>query len=556
MKYKIILLVVFVFLFQLYIAERVIYHDDVVFAGFAKERLFFDTEINAHPVLPVWFDVLFTEMFGVSNRTLRLTSIFFTAAAILLVYFIAYRRDEKTAFLAACIVGLSAWHIRSSQMNSGSDGGIFTFFFLLTLFFFLELQNNLDNLRYILATGVSLGFAFLSKETAFLIFPIIIIIMIIKKYPWKLMVKYTVLITISALLIFSIFPITDYMYNNGETFTAIIHRIEKVATGIPSIYNLLFIQFFSIFKILIWIGPFFLCLAASEIWYKKTKIIEDPMFIYLCVIVSFYSLCIPATLDKTRYLMIIIPVLGIYSAECIMRKIQELHLLKKDFIIPAISTLLFFIFFLILNSTINIASYESNDNPLTLLKQGHTSFSIPVFTETDNSGFLLNFQIIGLAYLLTGCCLGVILFFKNNPILCKYCFFLILAIGIAYNFVVLEEYAFHLTSPNYSNAIKELIAYGQEHNIKQPLYILKNYELVYYLGDNYTAFVTTYGLSDTDPAKIAQFQQELKDNGGTIMFTDMPPIARDGNLWQTINSCKKDLTISDKGIEIGYVFTC
>jgi hypothetical protein len=283
------------------------------------------------------------------------------------------------------------------------------------------------------------------------------------------------------------------------------------------------------------------------------KEINSLLYITIGVIFSFYLFLVPSNLDKTRYLMVSIPFIAILSAQGIVYATK--HFQNRHWAMIGVLSVLFSVFFLIINTDIRIISYESNENPLAQLKQWNTNFSIPVFTETDNSGFLLNFRIFLITYVLTGI-LFVILFFSTRRNICTIAVILLLGLSLAYNFILAEEYGLHWTSPNYSAAIKELVVYGQEHQLKEPLYVLKNYELQYYLGDTYTQFVTTYGLSDTDPTKIAQFQQEIQSHGGTIIFTDMPPIDRQGLLWQTINLCTREVTILDKNIEIGYIFIC
>ncbi len=558
----ILLFCVLLFIGQLYIAERVMFGDDFIFATFARDHIFFYTQ-NAHPPLPVWSDILFTSLFSLSERTLRLTSILFATLTVGLVYIFTRRfYSENVAILSAIITGLSAWHIRASQMNSGSDGGMFTFFFFLTAYFFLLTYEKKES-KYIIATGISAGFCLLSKETAFLLFIIMILYL---GYDSRnnlkgLMyghIKTIVLIGVIAAIVFSVFPLLDILYNNHQNIDAIIQRIDSAVIHPTSQESYSSLSFFvySLFKILLWVGPLLLCfplLSRKNLKEHNKKEISAFFYITLGVIFSFYLIFVPSNLDKTRYLMIIIPFIAILSAQGIIYATKNFQ--KRHWLILGILSVLFSVIFLMLNTQINVISYESNENPFIQLEKGNTNLSIPVFTETDNSGFLLNFNIFLLTYIFTGILLTIVLF-KKESIAVTISLILLLSICLAYNFIIVEEYGFHLTSPNYSDAIKELVAYGQQYQLKEPLYILKNYELQYYFGDNYTHFVTTYGLSDTDSAKIAQLQEELQTVGGTIIFTDMPPIDRQGLLWQTINSCTKEVTIIDKNIEIGYIFTC
>ncbi|MEK6921308.1 MAG: hypothetical protein AABX82_05465, partial [Nanoarchaeota archaeon] len=274
----------------------------------------------------------------------------------------------------------------------------------------------------------------------------------------------------------------------------------------------------------------------------------------ILVSVLFYFIIIPPNLDRTRYLMILIPALAILSAKYIGEKTEEWN--KKEWLLVGVCSVMIFISFLWINQNNSIVSYESQQNPIVLLKSGSVDFSIPVFTETDNSGFLLHFSIFAVAYGISAIA-GFALFTRQNKTVGKIALIMLLSISIGYNFVVAEDYGLHWTSPNYSDGIKELILYAQRAPLQEPLYLLKNYELQWYLRDNYSLFVSDYGISETDETKIAAFAAELDEHGGTVIFTDMPPIDKNGLLWQTINEeCVKEFSYLDKDVEIAWVWGC
>lgn len=571
---------IILFLGQLSIADRVIFGDDYIFATFAEKNQFFYTE-NAHPPLPVWTDIFLTEIFPLTNRTIRLTSIIFATLTVGLVYFITKRMTRtatsstdistQIAMLATIITGLSAWHIRASQMNSGSDGGMFTFFFYLTIYFFLIFLERKER-KWSIATGIAFGFTMLSKETGVLLIPICGL------YYWYTLwkrkkeakenvsmkegmingIKNSVVIGVIALVVWSIFPILDILYNNSQSTDAILNRINDVVIERESTtdYNYWFMTVFSIFKLLIWTGPLLLFLSFLSIMKRKEWKQEECIFILLIIVsVLFYIIITPPNLDRTRYLMMTIPALAIMSAKYMTIKTEEYGFWKKEWFFVGVGSVCVFIAFLLINQNSIIVSYESQQNPMVLLKEGNINFSIPIFTETDNSGFLLHFGILVVSYVITA--LGGILLLTKNKTIGKTAFIIFLSISIGYNFIVAEEYGLHWTSPNYSDGIKEIIEYGQENQLKEPLYLLKNYELQWYLKEKYTGFTSTYGISETNQEKIKQLSEELETKGGTIIFSDMPPMDKNGSLWQAINNkCKKEYIVEDKDIEIGYVFTC
>lgn len=561
------IIMVVVFLGQLYIADRTIFGDDHIFATFAQTKQFFYTE-NAHPPLPVWLDIFFTSFFGLGNRALRLTSLLFATLTVGLVYFLAKKTvGQKAAWIAALLVAFSAWHIRASQMNSGSDGGMFTFFFYLTLYFFV-LFLEAKQTKHLVFLGISFGLTLLSKETGVLLLPICVFYyfhtLTLKtkkettlKEEISHVTKCSLAILFIAGIVWSIFPILDILYNNGQNMNAIIERVNSAVIQREEALalNYLFLSLFSIFKVLLWMGPLFLFLPFLLLFTKNEQKQYFLFFLVLIVSLLFYIIVTPPNLDRTRYLMILIPALAILSANYLVTKIEADGFGKREWFFVGFGTVFVFVAFLLINQHIVVVSYESQQNPIALLKQGNVLFSIPVFTETDNSGFLLHFGIFLITYTITVfCCL---FFFSKNKLVATIALILFLSISLGYNFLVTEEYGLHWTSPNYSDAVKELITYAEENQLKEPLYILKNYELHYYLRPRYTTFVSTYGISETDEGMILEFKQQLEQHGGTILFTDMPPIDKEGLLWKMITEkCVADLTAIDNGIEIGWMWMC
>ena len=567
----------FLFLFQFFIADRVLFGDDYIFATFAKTKQFFYTE-NAHPPLPVWSDILLTSVFGLSNRTMRLTSILFATFTLVVVYFFAKQRTTASvALLAVVITGISAWHIRASQMNSGSDGGMFTFFFLLTLFLFSLYLQSLKQ-KLLILSGISLGFALLSKETGVLLFPILLFCYFFQKNSNVLLsfsslrklFSVFLLLTFLSLFVWSIFPILDLSYNNGQNMHAILERIQGVIiekqNNLGYYSPILF--FYSLFKILLWCGPFllffpllwyiFIGRVRSASFFCRVFADGDILFVTLLFVTLFYFVLVPSTLDRTRYLMVLIPVLCILCAEVVFFFSEKYSISRRDILFTSLLSLLLFALFFFWNSSITVVSFESVQNPVFFISHFDFNFSLPVFTETDNSGFLLNFRIFLFTFVVCSLLFCLLCFF--NPFSSSFfriCLLFFFAVSLSYNLLITEEYAFHLTSPNYSNGVKELILYAHEHQLSEPLYLLKNYELQYYLQDNYTSFVTMYGISETDASKLTKFSQALEQQHGTILFTDMPPIDKNGLLWETIiEKCVKEYSFSDKGVEVGYVLAC
>jgi hypothetical protein len=110
-----------------------------------------------------------------------------------------------------------------------------------------------------------------------------------------------------------------------------------------------------------------------------------------------------------------------------------------------------------------------------------------------------------------------------------------------------------ISSPNYSNAVKDIIRYADsnETQLKQPIIIFKNFEFRFYLKDKYTNFILEGDTFNLDEAK---FHEGIKD-GGTLIFINIPPVSQSSTFWKDINWCKKVHVYNDGQQDIGYVYT-
>jgi len=457
--------------------------------------------------------------------------------------------------IAALITAGSAWHIRASQMNSASDGGMFTFFFFVTIYLFMQYMEKKQT-NWLVWTGISFGLTMLSKETGFLLMPILGVYYILQTRK-GIIQTFVPIIGIGA-LIFSIYPVLDIVYNHGDSIQAIATRVETAVIEEENNVSW-FLLAFSIFKIVVWMGPILLFLPIlwffnkEETWKQK---MSNVFFITIIMITLFYFIVTPSNLDRTRYFMVLIPALALLSAKYITTGVKKADIKTREWSYVALLSVIFFFIFISLNAKVVPVSYESNENPLYQIRNVNINFSLPMFTETDNAGFALNFSVVFISLITTSLLFICLLVIKDKT-MGKVGLIIFLSISIGYNGIIAEEYALHWTSPNYSDAIKKLTIYAQTHELEEPIYLLKNYELQYYLKHDYRKFVSMYGISETDKEKITRFQELLQKEHGTIIFTDMPFIDKEGMLWNMITTtCKEEFVVEDKGMKIGYVFGC
>src|SRR3989344_1141281 len=135
--------------------------DDLVYGTHAINWLSSGATSNQNQS-PLWFALadIFYKLFGVTLITGRLTSIIFGSLTILITFLIANLIfDKKIAIISACLLAISAFHIKHPVMEMDMT---FAFFALLATYFFLEKlkkENKISILAFLF-----LGLAILSKS--------------------------------------------------------------------------------------------------------------------------------------------------------------------------------------------------------------------------------------------------------------------------------------------------------------------------------------------------------------------------------------------------------
>lgn len=121
-----------------------------------------------HPPLVFWVQHIFLRIFGENNFAFRLPSALLGIVSVYLIYLIGRRLfSEKTGLLSAALFGLTLNNIYISRV--GLQEAYVIFFLLLASYFFLR---SLKEDKYLIWTGVVLGFGFLTKYNIFILVPI------------------------------------------------------------------------------------------------------------------------------------------------------------------------------------------------------------------------------------------------------------------------------------------------------------------------------------------------------------------------------------------------
>ncbi len=140
-------------------------YDELLYVNDARYMLDGTPTTFSHPPLAVGVIATSMKLFGDHGIGRRLPSVIAGTFALVILYCMVRRlRDEKTAFLAAFLLGMeSLWFVHSSIAMLD----IIAIFFGILCIYWYVLQ------RYVLA-GIALGLGMLSKEVILFLFPVLV----------------------------------------------------------------------------------------------------------------------------------------------------------------------------------------------------------------------------------------------------------------------------------------------------------------------------------------------------------------------------------------------
>ncbi|MDF1877630.1 glycosyltransferase family 39 protein [Sulfurimonas sp. SAG-AH-194-L11] len=211
----------FVALFRLLVAPHLGLGADE--AHYLIYALNLDWSYFDHPPLVGWVQYLFTSIFGIDELGSRISAItigFFTS---IFVYKLIYQinSDAKLAFIS--ILALNAMFIFNALFLMLMPDTLLFLLIVPIIFSVNALQKN-DSLKNWFVLGVLVGLAGLSKYTAVLFIPPIIIYFILKKN-YKLFISPKILVAIGVAL-FIVSPVLYWnMQNDWISFTYQSHHV-------------------------------------------------------------------------------------------------------------------------------------------------------------------------------------------------------------------------------------------------------------------------------------------------------------------------------------------
>jgi len=250
-----------------------------------------------------------------------------------------------------------------------------------------------------------------------------------------------------------------------------------------------------------------------------------------------------------RYQMTMLPALIILSAAVI--EIYSRQLENKSLLKYAGLTLIFLLFFFILNSF-------GARQPFALIKpKWDLLLENPDIWYVGTSGPIFKIKLLPLAITFIGSLVLFLLILLLNfrqirDSINKFCpltkqglIAILLILNLAFNLLLIGEFLFHFTSPDYSSTMANMVSYFREHNLNARIFSL-NEDFAYYLDLGY------YGYFDLESRKgLAELEK-----GGTVLWLNVGPGQNERARDAVQKQCKELARWEDKGYLTGIIYEC
>ena len=513
-----------------------------------------------HPPLVVWLNMLFTGLFGIETCVLRLVPLLFSVLTLFLLYKTATYLYNKKAGLIAVALATFTYYPTQAALQVG-DEGVLAFFFLSAIFSLLKYSESKSK-RWLFLVIASTGLALLVKETAFMLFPVLFLYILISNHNGnfysnlKASIKIFTMILLLSLIIFAIYPLIS-IYSK-ETGIIAIKSLKTISTFIDP--NLSFVPFAIL---LFWLTPLFIGLTLLSFKEKITKLlsvarspqlceelrskrgsIKDLVLVIWLVLSLIFYLFFVSRGDYTRYFVNILPPVILLSSKAL----AKIKFNKKEILISLI-VLVFWLSFLFFVSFDNFRHVPRNtSNYLQELKAYKIDFVFP-YTGSAGPLFVVPINVILYSLFFSGL-FFIIYWFKRL----KLFFLLFLSVSLAFNIFLLQEYLLHTTQVDPSEIILQMSDYYKTNKLPKPVYA-NNAALLFYIDPNYLTKKDFYSIG-LYGERATKLEELLKDQGGVFLLLDYPIIPRDSLLWDLLNKCALVKKFKSDEITMGYIFNC
>lgn len=487
--------------------------------------IFYSTKLVPHPPMIILSFSAVALAWGLSIQAFRMVPFLTGLASIIVVYYFAKSLyGRRAAILAALLMAIVFYPVWMSLFMD-SDGSILTLFLLTALFSFHKLEKT-GGRKWMAMTGLFFGLALLSKYTAIVFVPILLLygLMSSRLRNWKTMILPLAI----GFAIFAIFPLMSLLFNSPDTFLDTLRygaqNIGRLDAN--NIFQSYALSFARLVIFLFQYGTPILCIVPLYSLKKSGKQ-EYLLFSFLVVFLVLYALVIPGG-PKARYMMPMVPVLAILASKNLAGfsgKFSRKDL--KEFIIFFAVSLAVLI---LLNMYGTSESFNSQKiDPGLLLRNS-------MFWYSGLASTPFTIHVHSLIFVIAA---SVTLFALSLRFGMRF-FTALIALGLAFNCFIVFQSFYPTVGPDYSATIFEMMEYYKASNLScSSLYSTEKSFMFYMDGvKNYYDIVA---------------QKDLKGCVFTVNVQDFTDI---GNMENLLKDCTKVKSFYSNNFELGDIYVC
>lgn len=289
-------------------------------------------KFTANAFYPPLFDIitfLFFKLLGVTLIAARLVSLLFSILALWAVFELAYELyGGKAALLSAILLGIMPGYFWLSRLALLET--MLVFFLTLTLFFFFRwLKTRQD--KYLVLSGIAIGFGFLAKYQILVAFATIFVsILFLARNQLKQALKKFSIPIISAFLVVLPWLVIAYQIYATKIFGEWIYAVQ-VGNPERSIYSGRYPSPIFYFIEMVWsyneIHPISIFLYTAGLlglgflaWRRRTE--DKYLLIWFAVVFIFFTLIVN---KHWRYVLPLFPTLAISASVLILYVLSRLQ---------------------------------------------------------------------------------------------------------------------------------------------------------------------------------------------------------------------------------------
>jgi len=540
MKKLLILLFILVIFVKLTGLNSAIYDDESNYAFSITNAD--EAGFNAHYYSPLpmqWLGILFTTLFGATTFAFRLIPFVISFFTIGLVYLFAKEHYDKKTAITSVFLLLTSFYFTLASLQIDIEGSLVTLFILATFYCFTKSEKS-KKLNWRILTGIFLALSLISKHNAIVIVLILGLYSLFKnkkilKTIYELFVPF-----VTGLIIYLLYIILSFVHDPNH-ISWLLFGASRPSAGLTLLSPIMF---------MFWATPLLIAPALLAIKNRKSN---DRIFLFWIIITILFNTFVISKGDFSRYYMHLIPAMSILGASY-LSKFKFRNPLKIGII-----TTTFFVLLCVINSLPIKYVPRITSNYINELKSFNLNF---LFSYTTSSGplFGVSFATVALTLAMSAILVVCIFAIKNRKI-AKICIIFLLAISIAFNALLIQEYVFHVQGVDPSQATYDLIDYFDENNLNYPVY--SNDEgVLYYLNNSYwlsnkIPYGDVVGVPDNElDSNISNLVSKIDHDGGTALILNWPPIAKQSPVWEAVKDCRLDEKIYAKNYPIAYVYVC